>query len=129
MAREIMAFILAVLASGTAATVVASFWIIREGSFRADQLPGLWFMVTCLAAFCAMTFGIATFAYLASQKWENALAYVAAGFIVGLIPGYLLIGREKGIEALFICLSSGIPGAVCGLVWWLLARHHVGAGA
>ena len=127
MTREITAFILAVLASGLAATAVASFWIIREGAFRADQLPGLWFMVTCVAAFCAIVFGIPIFAYLGSLKRDMALFYIVAGFVVGLIPGYVMIGREQGIVALFICLSGGIPGAVCGLVWWWLARRPVGA--
>ena len=125
MAGAIGAFIVAVLASGLAATAVASFWIIRDGSFRADQLFGLWFMVTCVAAFCAIVFGIPIFAYLGSLKRDMVLFYIVAGFVVGLIPGYVMIGREQGIAALLICLSGGIPGAVCGLVWWLLARRHV----
>ncbi|MCL6741841.1 hypothetical protein LZ518_11960 [Sphingomonas sp. RB56-2] len=127
MARYIGAFIIAVLASGLAATAVGSFWIIREGAFRANQLFGLWFMVTCVAAFCATAFGIPIFCGLAALKREFALGYIVAGFAVGLIPGYVMIGREQGTEALFICLSGGIPGAVCGLVWWLLARRHTGA--
>jgi hypothetical protein len=123
MNRDIGAFIAAVLASGIAATAVASFWIVREGSFQAGYLPGLWFMVTCVAAFCATILGIPIFSWLGSLKNDIALAYVMAGVAVGLIPGYLLLGRDKGIEALFICLSAGIPGAVCGFVWWWLARR------
>lgn len=124
MARDIGSFILAVLASGLAATVVGSFWVFRdEGVFRADVLPGLWFMVTCVAAFCAFIFGLPIFAFLASRTWENALCYIAAGFIVGLVPGYVMSLAFKGTDSLFVCLSCGIPGAVCGLTWWWLARR------
>ena len=140
------AFVLAVAgaAAAAAAMVTLAFWF--DGPFYPVQLPLLLLFSLLLATIAiapaAALIGLPLTWLLARTRSETPWAYPAAGLVAGaaLMIGFLQISLSSaGMEArwsapapsdlLLQAAFGGVPGSVCGALWWRLHRRDAAAEA
>jgi hypothetical protein len=124
-----------VAASVTASAMFGAIFWLDGAEAAAPPLPLLVLFVPIVAglviAVSAGFIGLPLTWLLARSGRERPWTYPVAGLIAGagLLVGYFQIGmagvwRPVG-ELLLIVALGGIPGSVCGLVWWRRYRRYL----
>jgi hypothetical protein len=114
--------------SGTVAIGFAIFVTLRLepapaflGALIVFGLPAL-FVAAVLVAVAMLLVGLPVTWLFARQGWERRWTYAGVGFVAGSAAAAGWLHGERGDVAAMV-LAGGLPGALCGTLWWRFARR------
>ena len=126
-------------ALATAAAVTAAEAARAWGTAAASALDFVFILTAILAlivtAVAAAVLGLPLTWLLAGLGWETPWTYPSAGLVAGaaLLTAFDPFAGDYSWlavdEAALTAALGGLPGFVCGLIWWRLYRRHCQPGA